>query len=127
MRALLTSLVVVRFRFRRKSVAELRLLSGRTHAEREMSFEVLWWAVPVVLSFMPLHNVLQIVGAALTEHKVGAWGWLRCRAASSRLTCLVVPGAHRRRLGVHGRRVVCRAVYGTRPQLAAACALQRRH
>ena len=37
-----------------------------------MSFELLWWAVPVVLSFMPLHNVLQIVGAALTEHKVCA-------------------------------------------------------
>ena len=57
-------------RFQRKSVADLRLLCGRTHAEREVSYELLWWSVPVMLSVMPLDSILQVLGAVLTEHKV---------------------------------------------------------
>ena len=66
----LTHVATLFSRFQRKSVADLRLLCGRTHAEREVSYELLWWSVPVMLSVMPLDSILQVLGAVLTEHKV---------------------------------------------------------
>jgi len=57
------------------SVAELRnSLSGATHAEREVSYELLWWSIPVLLSVLPLHALVQLLGAAVTEHKVPCCG-----------------------------------------------------
>lgn len=49
---------------------KLRVMGGRSHAQREIAYELGCYAVPILLQVLPLHSVLQIMGAIMTEHKV---------------------------------------------------------
>ena len=73
---------------------KLRVMGGRSHAQREIAYELGCYAVPILLQVLPLHSVLQIMGAIMTEHKVTHASAQHLRARYNCLLTTLPPPPH---------------------------------
>lgn len=80
---------------------KLRVMGGRSHAQREIAYELGCYAVPILLQVLPLHCVLQIMGAIMTEHKV-------THASALHPSCALQLPAHHAATTPHVPCIVCR-------------------